>query len=198
MMLPDSGSDPEEVIRDALAATASPIESRSTSGGWLAASSRDGLDARRETIQLGSPRAVPSRRVYPVTFETTGGRRMRGYCYLAGEDAAGWRLAGFAGGADRADALDHAHRGHPWVSFGGGGDKGGFYAGGQVCEDADSNVARVRLRDTSGIVLDDVPDADRNVVFVMNAMPAFPLQVELLDAEGHIVAKHSAFPKSAN
>ena len=98
---------------------------------------------------------------------------------------------GGAGGAAEESPANAPKRGFPWANLGGGGFSRQFYAGGAI-EENNGAVARVRLRSANGIEMEDT--VEQSVVLFMSADAVrMPLEVELHDDAGNLVARHTAF-----
>jgi hypothetical protein len=184
-----SDGGPEQVIRDFLTTGNKRSHTRSVPGaaGPRAERGRVGCDARPDSIRLGKMRQTASRQLYAVTFENTAGQRMRFFCCVRRDDANSWRFDGGAGGS--ADGAPH--RSHAWVNLGGGGWPKRFYAAGQVLDDGGA-VTHVRLHTANGALLEDTVGDDGVVLFLSDDDTRVPLDVELLDRAGQLVARHPA------
>lgn len=178
-----SGVTPEQAIRDYLAAEQTNVVSVSQPGAadWRGQTSSGGLEARPESFVFGKRRALGERLVYAVTFTTRAGVPMRYICHLRRDGAGDWRFEGGAGGGVGGDP----RRDQPWVNFCGSYGRV-FYAGGWALEHGGA-LARVRLSG-GGYALEDTPDASDVVLFLADD-PPLPLQVELLDGAGRIIAR---------
>lgn len=77
-------------------------------------------------------------------------------------------------------------RGFPWANLGGNWGADGFRAGGTI-EDAGKGITRVRLTDARDRAFEDTVD-DGVVLFISEEPVAMPMRVELLDANGEVVA----------
>jgi hypothetical protein len=183
-----SGNTPEAAIRDYLTQPEIVVSPAPQPGatGWRGQVARGGYGARPETLQFGKSRALGERLVYAVTFTSGAGIAMRYVCHLrrerAGEGVDDWRFIGGAGGGADGDPL----RGQPWVNLCGSYGRE-FYAGGRALEHGGA-VARVRLAGAKGYALEDAPDEDEMVLFLADD-PPLPLQVELLDSAGQVIAR---------
>ena len=110
------------------------------------------------------------------------------YVFPVELDAAGeWRVVGGAGGGGGMP-----RRATPWVNLGGGGWPDRFYAGGRI-DRAGMDVARVELRFTNGVTLED--DTEAGVaLFVTEETVLVPATAVLYSVAGGVVARHPAFP----
>jgi hypothetical protein len=77
------------------------------------------------------------------------------------------------------------------VNLSGGGWPLHFHAGGYVVGNG-LDITRVRLLSTNGTVIEDTV-VDTIVLFFTDQEVVFPLQAELYDQQGKLVAKHNAF-----
>ena len=181
-----SATTPEQAISDYL--TAPEIASSTAQAGARGGrgqTSSGGFGALPDSFLFGKMRALGDRRVYAVTFTTGAGAPMRMICHVRQDNAGGWRFEGGAGGGAGGDPA----RGHPWVNFCGSYGRA-FYAGGRVLEHGGA-VARVRLVGANGYALEDTPGKDDMVLFLADD-PPLPLQVELLDSAGQVIARGRA------
>ncbi|MGH2502256.1 MAG: hypothetical protein ACRDID_07045, partial [Ktedonobacterales bacterium] len=158
-----------------------------SAAGWHAGISRDRLIARPDTIHFGKLRQTATRQLHVVTFENTAGLRMRLYCCVRSTAAGGWLFDGGAGGGVGGEP----QRSQPWVNMGGGGGPNSFYAAGRVLADG-GTTALVRLHAANGVALEDSVGDDRIVLFLSDNDVQVPLEVELWDAAGRLVARHQA------
>jgi hypothetical protein len=160
-------------------------------GGWVERSFSGGLDALPESVVFVKERHLPNRAVYNVRFTTRTGMRMRYTVSLAQGDDGEWRVMGGAGGAAEDPPENAPKRGHAYANLGGGGWPRQFYAGGAIEED-NGAVARVRLRSANGVELEDTVE-DGEVIFLTDDAIQTPLEVELYDGAGDLVARHMTF-----
>ena len=77
------------------------------------------------------------------------------------------------------------------MNLGSGGWPRQFYAGGAIEED-NGAVARVRLRSANGIEMEDTVEQGE-VLFLSADAIQTPLDVELYDGAGNLIARHTAF-----
>lgn len=152
----------------------------------LAERPRATLIARPDTIFFGRARQTVGRQLHVVTFENIAGQRMRLYCCVR-RAGGGWLFAGGVGGAVDGEP----QRSQPWVNLSGGGWPLRFYAAGRVLGDGGA-TALVRLYTANGVVLEDSVDDDHVVLFLSDDEVQVPLEVELWDGAGRLVARHRA------
>jgi hypothetical protein len=127
----------------------------------------------------------PDRQIWYVTCDVDGGPR--------GTESWHWTLVTSREASNRWDAhgVGGGHgtlppRGFPWANLGGNWGNDGFRAGGTV-EDAGKGVTRVRLTDSLGRAFEDTVD-DGVVLFMAEEPVVMPMRVELLDADGEVMA----------
>jgi hypothetical protein len=124
------------------------------------------------------------RRMWFITCEADGGTRGNEHWSWTVEtirDDHGWRAHGVSGGSGPP-----LRRGRPWANLGGNWGRTGFRAGGRV-EDAGANITRVRLTDRNGRMFED--RVESGVVLFSSGEPvAMPMRLDLVDADGRIVA----------
>ena len=139
------------------------------------------------TIGFVKSRGGSDRQIWYVMCDADGGPRGTQswhWTVVASRGASGsWTVHGVAGGGG-VGALPQ--RRVPWANLGGNWGHDGFRAGGTV-EDAGKNVSRVRLTDAKGRPFEDTVD-DGVVLFMSEEPVAMPMLVELLDANGDVVA----------
>ena len=184
-----TASDPEQIIRDYLAAPHVVTSSREDppGSGWRAETGTGGMDARPETLTVVKMRALGSRRLYAVTFTGRAGRPTLFFCHMIQDEHDGaWRFDGGAGGGTSGS---DPRRGFAWVNLGGGGWPIRFYAGGRMVEDDAGVVTRVRLRAANGVTIEDTVDGGL-ALFLTDAAVTLPIRAELLDASGALVSQH--------
>lgn len=181
-------SDPHQVIIDYLSTTRIIISDEAHSGGWHKQRSSGGMSAKAETIRFLKERAMPRRQLHYVTFEDDTGRTLFFTCYVTQDERDAWQFHGGSGGGGGGKMLV---REHPWANLGGGGWPNDFYAGGYVIDNG-LDITRVRLIATNGTVLEDTVE-DAIVLFLGQQPVEIPLQAELYDRTGTLVASHSAF-----
>jgi len=148
--------------------------------------SRSKLIARPDTIHFDKARQTTARQLHAVTFENVAGERMRLYCCVRGAGG-GWLFDGGAGGS----ADGEPQRSQAWVNLCGGGWPHRFYAAGRVLGDGGATTL-VRLYTANGVVLEDSVDDERIVLFLSDEDVQIPLDVELWDGAGRLVARHQA------
>jgi len=182
-------ADHKQAIIAYLTAPAVITSDRDTGGGRRAITSTGGMDARAETFQFGKQRSIPRRIVQHVFYENTQGMKMSCTCELMQNDDGEWQFGGYSGGS--AGGREALIREHPWANLGGGGWPGRFFAGGYVVNNG-LDIARVRLIADNGTILEDTVD-DGYVLFLTDEQVGIPLQAELYDQEGKLIASHSAF-----
>lgn len=152
---------------------------------WRGKVSTGGHDAKAETIKFHKERAIPCHQVHYVTFEDDDGISWHGTCYVTQDECGDWHFEGFAGGSG-----PNPVRAQPWANLGGGW-RDYLYAGGRVSDNG-LDIARVRLVSNDGTVLEDTVD-DGIVLFVCEHGVELPLQAELYDRAGNLVASHPVF-----
>jgi len=183
--------DPREVALAFLTTPAFVTAQTKGPGGWVASTGGGGLDALPESVMFVKERHLPNRVAYNVRFTTGAGMRMRYTLSLAQGNDGAWQVMGGAGGAAEEPSESTPKRGFPWANLGGGGFSRQFYAGGAI-EENNGAVARVRLRSANGIEMEDT--VEQSVVLFMSADALrMPLEVELYDDAGNLVARHTAF-----
>jgi hypothetical protein len=155
------------------------------------------FQADRSTARCIKHRRSRCRHVYFVTFHASiphlgPDTHECHYVFPVGRDAAGqWQLVGGAGGAGGVPK-----RPTPWVNLGGGGWPDRFYAGGRIGS-AGTDVARVQLRFSNGVTLED--DSEGGVaLFITEESVLMPATAVLYDAAGGEVARHPAFPATGH
>jgi hypothetical protein len=142
--------------------------------------------ADSSTVRFVKEHRIPGRRLYWLTLSDTQRRRWRLLAERVEHGTDGWVVSGEAGGT--GEGLE---RTEPWLNLAGGWSAHGFYAGGELAA-AGAEVARVRLRSANGLVLED--DAEHGVVlFATGHQVEAPLNVEIVDGAGAVVARHTAF-----
>ncbi len=163
-------------------------QSTPSPGGPRAAISRGGgHDADPDTVRFVKQRGIPGQELHAVSFADRDGRNYR---YLVGvvQDAkGGWQVKGLAGGGEGDPPRDQ-----PWVNFCGWGWPRSFCGGGWVIGSGSKAAARVRLRFRGGPMLEDTVD-DGVVLLIADARVDVPATAEILDANGSLLASHSAF-----
>ncbi len=185
-----SSPDPRQVIREHLSVPRVVISETPVPGthGWRSRQTR-GMGADVATIQFLKERRISRRQVHAVTFTDADAHRMRFTYYLAQDGADNWRVDGAAGGSADGDPI----RATPWANVGGGGWPANFYAGGAVVDNG-LDVARMRLIAANGTIMEDTVDAGV-VLFVTDQHVELPLQAELYDRTGQMVAWHGVFER---
>lgn len=183
------GSDPKQVIVDWLARP-SVVTSESPvlgEGGWRGQRRQGGHDADPTTIRFLKERSIPGYQLHAVMFENGSPYAMRMIVGAAQDAAGAWRVRGGAGGGGDAPIREH-----PWVNLGGWGWSAEFRAGGHVVNNG-LDIAIVRLVAGNGLTLEDTVD-DGLVLFVTDQRVELPIQAELYDRSGMLVAHHEAIP----
>ncbi|HEY8326286.1 MAG TPA: hypothetical protein VIG77_17445 [Ktedonobacterales bacterium] len=185
----DAYSSPEQAIRAFLTTgnKRGPAHPPPNAAGWQARTGGNELIARPDAIHFGRMRQTQTRQLHTVTFESIAGERMRLYCCVRRTADGGWLFDGGAGGSADGDP----HRSQAWVNLCGGGWPNSFYAAGRVVDDGGATTL-VRLHTANGIVLEDSVDDDHIVLFLSDDAIQIPLEVELWDAAGRLVARHQA------
>jgi len=161
------------VVRARVAAAKQPFQSRP----WT---------ADLATVEFLKEREVFGRKLYVVAFEADHERRGHTtMTLLARVDrfASGWvarRITGASGSGDLAPTA-------PRVNLGGSWGRHGFCGGGKVYP-GDADVARVRVRFTNGVELDDDTGGGWVLFFTNRPVERPNAKVELLDAEGIVLS----------
>jgi hypothetical protein len=163
-------------------------QSPSPPGGWRSAISRGaGHDADPVTIRFIKHRSIRGRELHAVAFADRAGRRYRYLVGVVRGSDGDWELSGLAGGGEHDPPRDQ-----PWVNFCGWGWPRAFFGGGWVTGNGSRTAARVRLRFLRGLALEDSVD-DGVVLLIADARVDMPATAEVLDANGSLLASHSAF-----
>ncbi len=181
--------DPRQAIIAQLAQPgAKPLwRSHPSPGGRRSAISRGGgQDADPGTIRFVKHRGIAGHELHAVTFDDRNGRPHR---YLVGvkDSANGWEISGLAGGG-----VGDPRRDQPWVNFCGWGWPSAFCGGGWVTGSGSADAARVRIRFRGGSVLEDTV-YDGVVLLMADSRVDLPATAEIRDANGSLLASHSAF-----
>jgi hypothetical protein len=145
-----------------------------------------GHDADPDTMRFIKQRATHHHELHAVTFAD---REEKKYRFLVGvvQNRDGWEVKGLAGGGE----VDPP-RAQPWVNTCGWGWPNSFCSGGWVVGTGSEAAARVRLRFPGGPTLQDSVD-DGIVLMISDARVQVPATVEILDADGSLIATHFAF-----
>lgn len=186
----DVYSSPEQAIR-ALLTTGNkrgPLHPPPDAAS-LAERARAELIARPDALSFGRARQTATLQLHTVTFENVAGERIRLYCCVR-RVGGGWLFDGGAGGGVDGEP----QRSQAWVNLCGGGWPHHFYAAGRVLDDGGA-TALVRLYSSSGVVLEDSVDDDHVVLFLSDDDVQVPLEVELWDGAGRLVASHQAMKR---
>ena len=186
-----SSDDPREVALAFLTAPSFVTAQTTGPSGWVASTGGGGLDALPESVMFVKERHLPNRAAYNVRFTDSQGMKRRFTILLTQGDDGVWQVMGGAGGAAKEPPQSAPKRGHPWVNLGSGGWPRQFYAGGAIEED-NGAVARVRLRSANGIEMEDTVEQGE-VLFLSADAIQTPLDVELYDGAGNLIARHTAF-----
>ncbi len=187
---PLSYPDPKRAIVAELArARGRPIwRSAASPGGWRTAISRGtGHDADPETVRFIKHRSIPDQELHAIAFADREGRVYRYVVGVVKGRDGGWQVRGLAGGGQGDPPRDR-----PWVNFCGWGWPRSFCGGGWVAGSGSTAAARVRLRFRRGLPLEDTVD-DGVVLLISDARVDMPAIAEILDADGSLLASHSAF-----
>jgi len=184
-------NDPREVILAFLTAPERVTAEAISAGGWVARTGSGGLDALLESVVFVKERRLLKRAVYNVRFTDGHSMRRRFTVSLAQNDDGAWQILGGAGGSAEESHGSAPLRGHPYANLGGGGWPRQFYAGGAIEED-NGAVTRVRLRSTNGFEMEDTVEGGE-VLFLTEVEVQTPLQLELYDASGNLVGRHTCF-----
>jgi hypothetical protein len=183
-----ANQDPRQVIIDYLiqpGVVISDTPISSAPNAWRGVLSSGGHGAKAETIKFHKERAIPGHQVHYVTFEDDEGRLWHYTCYVAQDEQGEWHFKGGAGGGEHSPV-----RPQPWANLGGGWHDY-LYAGGRVSNKG-LDIARVRLVSNDGTMLEDTVD-DGIVLFICEHGVELPLQAELFDCAGNMVASHPVF-----
>lgn len=185
----DAYSSPEQAIRAFLTSgnKRGPAHPPPSATGWRAGTGGEELLPRPDSIRIGRMRQTAARQLHTVTCENTAGQRMRLYCCVRRTENGGWLFAGGAGGGVDGEP----ERSQAWANLCGGGWPHSFYAAGRVLDDGGATTL-VRLTTANGLVLEDRVDADHIVLFLSDDDVQIPLDVELWDGAGRLVARHQA------
>lgn len=139
------------------------------------------------TIRFVKSRGGPDRQLRYVTCDADGGstetESWHWTVVASREGSDRWNAHGVAGAGGHGTL---SPRGFPWTNLGGNWGRDGFRAGGTV-DDAGMGVTRVRLTDSQGRTFEDIVD-DGIVLFMSEEPVLMPMRVELLDADGDVVA----------
>jgi hypothetical protein len=142
--------------------------------------------ARAESIRCLKERTIAHRRLYAVSFDhqSPSPQHWR-WLISVEEDDTGWVARGGAGGAG-----DSPQKSEPWVNLAGWWGRDRFCAGGDIL--FGDEVASVRLTTRDGVILEDDTDSDL-VLFLTDRTVEVPVTLELLGADGHVVATQLEF-----
>lgn len=163
-------------------------QSAASRGGWRRSVSRGaGHDADPVTIRFIKHRSTPGRELHAVAFADRAGMRYRYLVGVVRGSDGHWELDGLAGGGEHDRPRDQ-----PWVNFCGWGWPRAFSGGGWVTGNGSAAAARVRLRFQRGLVLEDTIE-DGVVLLIGDVRIDMPATAEILDADGSLLASHSAF-----
>ncbi len=127
---------------------------------------------------------IPGRMILAATNEQRAGDELL-ICYLEQNARGEWRYSG--GASSSRGGVSSTAR----VILGGGGWPKHFHAGGYVVE-VGREIARVSLVAKNGTVVEDVPEHGI-VLFFTDRQIEIPLQAELYDRAGNLVARHNVF-----
>ena len=191
-----TGSDPKQVIIDYLIRPLGEIQPPSPpppgydTSKWKSGVSRSGggLAAKAETIQFLQAREHPHCQLHEVRFEDETGKQDHWLLCIRETTPGSWR---FAGGGNVGEVEHAPRRDSAWANLAGGWSKDLFWAGGRVLDNG-LDVVRVRLTSQNGIQLEDTVQ-DGLALFVTDQWVKRPVQVELYDRTGKLVATHEQF-----
>ncbi len=172
---------PEEAIREYV----SGIEPNPSPFSGIQLPKPDVLK-RTATLRFLQGRRLPYRQVHEVTFENETGQQERWLCFVVQDEQGNWSVR--SAGEVRASPL----RSRSWVNLMGGGREDDFWAGGLVT-DHHLAVERVRLTAANGTIVEDIV-REHLVLFVTNQQVRMPLQVQLYDHSGNLLATQT-FPE---
>ena len=189
-------NDPKQVIIDYLIRPLGEIQPPSPpppgydKSKWKSGESRSGggLAAKAETIRFLQAREHPHCQLHEVRFEDETGRQDHWVLCVHESTVDHWRL----GGGGNVSEVEHAPvRDHAWANLAGGWSKELFWAGGRVLDNG-LDVVRVRLIAANGVQLEDTVQ-DGLALFVTDQWVERPVQVELYDRAGMLVATYAQF-----
>jgi hypothetical protein len=183
--------DPREVAVAFLTAQGFVTNETQGRGGWVTRTGGGGLDALAESVVFLKERHLPNRDVYNVRFTNKQGMRLRWTVALTRGHDGVWQVMSGGGGSAEEPPANAPKNGDPWANLGGGGWPRQFYSGGAIEED-DGAVARVRLRSANGVELEDTVE-EGEALFVSDEAIQTPLEVELYDGAGDLIARHTTF-----
>lgn len=159
----------------------------SPTGRVSSTGSHGGAGADPDSIAFQKTRHFPSCQMHQVAFTNFRGLPMELVIRTWQEADGTWTVAPVGGGSPGG-----SRRQRPWVNFTAGLGVSGFVAGGNI-EGLGATLAKhVRMTFADGFVSGDSVDSGIVLFFEPRTM-AFPAAVEILDAEGEVLASHRVF-----
>jgi hypothetical protein len=161
---------------------------RPSPSGWVShTGGHGGPGADPDSIAFQKTRQLPTCQMHQVAFINFRGIPMELVIRTWQERDGTWIVAPVGGGSPGG-----SRRQRPWVNFTAGFGASGFAAGGNVEGLGAEQAKHVRMTFADGFVLADSVDSGIVLFFEPRTM-AFPAEVEILDAEGSVLAVYRAF-----
>jgi hypothetical protein len=161
---------------------------RPSPSGWVShTGGHGGSGADPDSIAFQKTRQLPTCQMHQVAFTNFRGIPVELVIRTWQEPAGTWTVAPVGGGSPGGH-----RRQRPWVNFTVGFGASGFAAGGNVEGLGAEQAKHVRMTFADGFVLADSVHSGI-VLFFEPRIMAFPAEVDILDAEGSVLASFRAF-----